>query len=91
MVRPSDTPFLPSLTQRNQLDKLVGLAMLIIATTVFLYYTTWTLLMVDLPLLASIYILPIAHICFISHSSTLTILCTHTFPLGFGQYAYPSS
>ncbi|KAL9126325.1 MAG: hypothetical protein Q9217_004609 [Psora testacea] len=27
------------------LDKLVGLAMLIVATTVFLYYTTWTLLM----------------------------------------------
>ena len=29
-----------------QLDKLVGLMMLIVATTVFLYYTTWTLLMV---------------------------------------------
>ncbi|MCJ1402482.1 hypothetical protein MMC11_005702 [Xylographa trunciseda] len=28
------------------LDQLVGLAMLIAATTVFLYYTTWTLLMV---------------------------------------------
>ncbi|KAL9075909.1 MAG: hypothetical protein Q9161_001303 [Pseudevernia consocians] len=27
------------------LDRLVGLAMLIVATTVFLYYTTWTLLM----------------------------------------------
>lgn len=27
------------------LDKLVGLAMLIAATAVFLYYTTWTLLM----------------------------------------------
>ncbi|KAA6416210.1 MAG: dolichol phosphate-mannose biosynthesis regulatory [Lasallia pustulata] len=27
------------------LDKLVGLAMLLVATTVFLYYTTWTLLM----------------------------------------------
>ena len=33
-----------------QLDKLVGLAMLIAATTVFLYYTTWTLLMVMLAL-----------------------------------------
>lgn len=31
-----------------QLDRLVGLAMLIVATTVFLYYTTWTLLMVIL-------------------------------------------
>ncbi|KAL9134537.1 MAG: hypothetical protein Q9175_004280 [Cornicularia normoerica] len=27
------------------LDRLVGLAMLIVATTVFLYYTAWTLLM----------------------------------------------
>ncbi|KAL9023824.1 MAG: hypothetical protein Q9196_006948 [Gyalolechia fulgens] len=27
------------------LDKLVGMAMLIVATTVFLYYTAWTLLM----------------------------------------------
>ncbi|KAF1815779.1 dolichol phosphate-mannose biosynthesis regulatory [Eremomyces bilateralis CBS 781.70] len=27
------------------LDRLVGLAMLIVATTVFLYYTIWTLLM----------------------------------------------
>jgi len=30
----------------SQLDRLVGLAMLIVATTVFGYYTTWTLLMV---------------------------------------------
>ena len=29
-----------------QLDRLVGLAMLIIASTVFAYYTVWTLLMV---------------------------------------------
>ncbi len=29
-----------------QLDRLVGMAMLIVATTVFLYYTAWTLLMV---------------------------------------------
>jgi dolichyl-phosphate mannosyltransferase polypeptide 2 regulatory subunit len=28
------------------LDKLVGLAMLVAATVVFLYYTIWTLLMV---------------------------------------------
>ena len=34
------------LTAPFQLDKLVGMAMLIIATTVFLYYTAWTLLMV---------------------------------------------
>ena len=31
---------------RAQLDRLVGLAMLIIASTVFLYYTVWTLLIV---------------------------------------------
>ncbi|KAF7185230.1 Dolichol phosphate-mannose biosynthesis regulatory protein, partial [Pseudocercospora fuligena] len=29
----------------SQLDRLVGLAMLILASTVFLYYTIWTLLM----------------------------------------------
>ena len=33
-------------TDKTQLDRLVGLAMLIIASTVFLYYTIWTLLMV---------------------------------------------
>ncbi len=32
---------------RLKLDRLVGLAMLIVATTVFLYYTIWTLLMVS--------------------------------------------
>jgi hypothetical protein len=30
-----------------QLDRLVGLAMLTVATTVFSYYTIWTLLMVE--------------------------------------------
>lgn len=35
-----------NLTIIPQLDRLVGLTMLIIATTVFLYYTVWTLLMV---------------------------------------------
>lgn len=30
----------------KQLDRLIGLAMLIIASTVFLYYTIWTLLIV---------------------------------------------
>jgi disulfide bond formation protein DsbB len=34
-------------TDERQLDKLFGLAMLIIASTVFLYYTVWTLLMVS--------------------------------------------
>jgi disulfide bond formation protein DsbB len=29
-----------------QLDKLIGLAMLVAASVVFLYYTIWTLLMV---------------------------------------------
>jgi hypothetical protein len=33
-------------TNPHQLDRLVGLAMLIIASTVFAYYTVWTLLMV---------------------------------------------
>lgn len=37
----------------HQLDRLVGLAMLIIASTVFAYYTVWTLLMVWSPLLIS--------------------------------------
>lgn len=31
---------------QKQLDKLLGLAMLIVASAVFLYYTTWTILMV---------------------------------------------
>lgn len=30
-----------------QLDRVVGLAMLILASTVFAYYTVWTLLMVS--------------------------------------------
>jgi hypothetical protein len=30
----------------SQLDKLVGLGMLVAASVVFLYYTIWTLLMV---------------------------------------------
>lgn len=34
------------LPAEKQLDKLVGLAMLVAATVVFLYYTVWTLLMV---------------------------------------------
>ncbi|KAJ6780555.1 hypothetical protein PWT90_10314 [Aphanocladium album] len=33
------------LPPEKQLDKLVGLAMLVAATVVFLYYTVWTLLM----------------------------------------------
>jgi hypothetical protein len=37
------------LTNNWQLDRVVGLAMLIVATTVFVYYTVWTLLMVLLP------------------------------------------
>jgi hypothetical protein len=32
----------------SQLDRLVGLSMLIAATAVFLYYTIWTLFMVSL-------------------------------------------
>jgi hypothetical protein len=31
----------------SQLDKLLGMAMLIVASTVFLYYTIWTLFMVS--------------------------------------------
>jgi len=36
------------LTIPTQLDKLVGLAMLVAASVVFLYYSIWTLLMVKL-------------------------------------------
>lgn len=36
-------------SQQKQLDKLLGLAMLIVASAVFLYYTTWTILMVTHP------------------------------------------
>jgi len=43
----------PSKANNSQLDRLIGLAMLIVATTVFLYYTIWTLLMVWLPSLCS--------------------------------------
>jgi hypothetical protein len=34
------------LTPDLQLDKLLGMAMLIFASSLFLYYTAWTLLMV---------------------------------------------
>ena len=34
----------------SQLDKLLGMAMLIVASTVFLYYTIWTLFMVGFSL-----------------------------------------
>ena len=42
----ANLPKIHTLTIHLQFDKLVGLMMLIVATTVFLYYTTWTLLMV---------------------------------------------
>jgi hypothetical protein len=35
-----------------QLDKLVGLAMLVAASVVFLYYTIWTLLMASLSIVS---------------------------------------
>jgi hypothetical protein len=35
------------LTRTAQLDKLIGLAMLVAASVVFLYYSMWTLLMVS--------------------------------------------
>ncbi|KAK5129729.1 hypothetical protein LTR08_002940 [Meristemomyces frigidus] len=34
-----------STPNNNLLDRLVGLSMLVLATTVFLYYTIWTLLL----------------------------------------------
>jgi Dolichol phosphate-mannose biosynthesis regulatory protein (DPM2) len=46
MVRILQLPISTTVLMIDQLDKLFGLAMLIIATTVFLYYTIWTLLMV---------------------------------------------
>jgi dolichyl-phosphate mannosyltransferase polypeptide 2 regulatory subunit len=39
-----------------KLDKLVGLAMLVAASVVFLYYTIWTLLMVRYPYAPGLYI-----------------------------------
>ena len=69
-----------------QLDKLIGLAMLIIATTVFLYYTAWTLLMVrTLHWLCA----PSADRC--SHLWTTVIHSTASSHLESGQYEYPSS
>lgn len=41
------------LTRHLQLDKIVGMAMLVVATTVFSYYTLWTLFMVHSILSAS--------------------------------------
>lgn len=47
-IHPLSSPKPPKLTNppTKQLDKLVGLAMLVAASVVFLYYTIWTLLMV---------------------------------------------
>ena len=44
----NDDPVDDGLTDqtRSQLDKLVGLAMLLAASFVFIYYSIWTLLMV---------------------------------------------
>jgi hypothetical protein len=47
MNRPSSSPHRNVIANdRSQLDKLVGLGMLVAASVVFLYYTIWTLLMV---------------------------------------------
>lgn len=40
-----------------QLDKLVGLSMLVVASVVFLYYSVWTLLMVRPTLLVFVLLL----------------------------------
>jgi hypothetical protein len=47
MNRPSSSPHRNVIANdMSQLDKLVGLGMLVAASVVFLYYTIWTLLMV---------------------------------------------
>ena len=47
-IRVCVSPLLWHTANAYQLDKLVGLAMLVAASIVFLYYTIWTLLMVGL-------------------------------------------
>lgn len=42
----SFVPWPTNISHLSQLDKLVGVAMLVAATVVFLYYTFWTLFMV---------------------------------------------
>lgn len=44
-----DSKAFADMLARAQLDKLLGLAMLVLASTVFLYYTVWTLFMVGTP------------------------------------------
>ena len=63
--------------------------MLILASTVFLYYTIWTLLMVrSLRLsLGNDSLTPHDR----SPSSTTLILCNRCFPHAFGPFGYPSS
>lgn len=71
----------------GQIDKLFGLAMLIIATTVFLYYTVWTLLMVWSllpPTIEETDPMP-------SHLSIPAILCMTYFLRGFGRSEFLSS
>lgn len=70
-----------------QLDKLVGLAMLVAASVVFLYYTVWTLLMVCLP---DSLVLRLAHRHPSPSSTTTTPYKTSSSPAS-GPSASPSS
>lgn len=51
LLRTSMSILKSHLLTHHQLDKLVGLAMLVAATVIFAYYTIWTLLMVNTPYL----------------------------------------
>lgn len=77
---------------RAQLDKLVGIAMLVAATVVFLYYTFWTLFMVKSP---SPKLSSLEHVSLTpyqpSPSSTRTTPSRTSSPLASGPSAFPSS
>ena len=45
-MSPKERAWEQRLTMQWQLDRLVGLSMLIAATAIFVYYTVWTLFMV---------------------------------------------
>ena len=74
------------LTSQHQLDKLVGLAMLVASSVVFLYYTVWTLLMVNSALHLVIRAMTNAPA---SPSSIPTTLSNTSSPLASGPSAFP--
>ena len=72
---------------RAQLDRLVGLGMLVTASVVFLYYTIWTLLMVG-PL--QLRVLGTKANALLSHLSTGITLSKMSSLLESGPFASPS-